>query len=139
MGYATPQDAEDAYYDALENGDAEAMAQVWESSDETLCLLPMMPPAIGQQVPRLWRAIFEQGGRFDLQVQHRLWIEHGDLVIHWVEERAQVAPGAQVPPPIYATHVYRRGADGWRLLVHQNSPTPPPPPSVPTAGRTALA
>lgn len=29
MHYATPQDAEDAYYDALEAGDATAMIAVW--------------------------------------------------------------------------------------------------------------
>ncbi len=139
MPYETPQDAEDAYYDALEAGDAHAMSQVWESSDEIFCLLPMAPLAIGRQVDRLWRAIFEQGGRFDLQVRHLSWIEHGDMAIHLIEERSQLEAGGQTPPPIYATNVFRRSADGWRLLAHQNSPTPPPPPAVPSASRTALA
>ncbi|MBK1716594.1 YybH family protein [Thiocystis violacea] len=138
MPYETPQDAEDAYYDALESGDAEAMTQVWEASEEIFCLLPMAPLAIGRQVQQLWRAIFEQGGRFDLQVRHLSWIEHGDLAIHLIEERTQGQPGA-TPPPIYATNIFRRGPDGWRLLVHQNSPTLPPPPAVPSASRTAIA
>ena len=139
MPYATPQDAEDAYYDALEGGDGAAMTQVWEASEAIFCLLPMTPLAIGRQVHQLWRAIFEQGGRFDLQVRHLSWIEQGDLAIHLVEERTQVEAGKQAPPPIYATNVFRRGPDGWRLLAHQNSPTPPPPPAVPSANRTALA
>ena len=144
MRFETPQDVEDAYYDALEAGDAEAMASVWADSDAIFCLLPMTPLAVGEQVGRLWRILFEPGRGFDLQVRHLLWIEEGDLAVHLVEERPQIQadqfqPGVPLPPPLYATHVFRRAADGWRLLVHQSSPTPPPAPSVPSAGRTALA
>ena len=41
MSFATPQDAEDAFYDALEGGDAEAMAAVWDPAADIACLLPM--------------------------------------------------------------------------------------------------
>ncbi|MFD2113576.1 YybH family protein [Thiorhodococcus fuscus] len=139
MTYETPQDAEDAYYDALESGDVEAMSRIWDAEDGIACLLPMTPMAIGAQVPLLWRTLFEQGGRFDLQVRHLGWIENGDLAIHLVEERVAAAPGVQVPPPIYATNVFRRDVDGWRLVLHQNSPTPLPPPAMPGDGRTAVA
>ncbi|EXJ13299.1 YybH family protein [Imhoffiella purpurea] len=139
MSYETPQAAEDAYYDALESGDVEAMAGVWGADEEVACLLPMTPAAIGPQVQRMWRAIFEQGGRFDLQVTHLGWVEGADLAIHLVEERVVAQPGREVPSPIYATNVFRRGPDGWRLMLHQNSPTPPPPPTMPGDGQTAFA
>ncbi|MBK1724616.1 YybH family protein [Thiocystis violacea] len=139
MPFATPQDAEDAYYDALESGDADAMPRIWDASNEVACLLPMTPMAIGAQVQRLWRAIFEQGARFDIQVRHLTWIEGDDVAIHLVEERSLGQREGQAPPPIYATNVFRRGAEGWSLVLHQNSPTPPPPPSVPGDGQTAFA
>ncbi|NEX21725.1 nuclear transport factor 2 family protein [Thiorhodococcus mannitoliphagus] len=139
MQFETPQDVEDAYYDALEGGDVEAMARIWESSQDVVCLLPMTPMARGPQVQRLWQAIFEQGGKFDLQVRHLAWIEGDEVAIHLVEERSPNQGPGQAPPPIYATNVFRRGPEGWRLLMHQNSPTPPPPPSVPDKGQTALA
>lgn len=139
MHYETPQDAEDAYYDALEAGDALAMSEVWEASDKIACLLPMTPLATGQEVQRLWNAIFEQGTKFDIQVRHHAWIENGDLAIHLIEERTGAQRDGSAPPPIYGTNVFRRGPDGWRLLLHQNSPGSPPPPGAASSRRTAIA
>ncbi len=138
MSFATPQDAEDAYYDALDSGDAEAMTRVWEASEQIACLLPMTPPAVGGTVHRLWQTILVPGTHFDLEVRHLAWIEYGDLAIHLVEERPP-GRGGQVPPPIYGTNVFRRGPDGWRLVLHQNSPMPPPPPGMPERFGTAVA
>lgn len=135
--FATPQDAEDAYYDALEAGDIVAMAEVWETSDRIVCLLPMTPLAIGPEVLRLWRALFERGHGFEIEVRHRLWIESGELALHLIEERPVAPPGGPVPSVIYATNAFRHGADGWRLLLHQNSPAPPVSPGTPSNRRTA--
>ncbi len=131
MPFDTAQDAEDAFYDALEAGDADAMARVWEDSEAIACLLPMTPLVIGREVLQLWRSIFEQSGAFDIQVRHLAWIDAGDTAIHLIEERThqgqQGAGSGPAAPAIYGTNVFRKGADGWRLLMHQNSPTPPPP------------
>jgi len=126
---ATPQDAEDAFYDAIEEGDAEALRRVWEDSDAIACLFPMQPLLQGNEVHAAFRSLAGGGKRFDIQVRHLRWLEPaelgGGLAIHLVEER--VAIPAQPPqPPIYAINIYRKGEDGWRLLIHQNSPTPPP-------------
>jgi len=133
MAFDTPQDAEDAFYDALESADAQAMTQVWEASTDIACLLPMTPLIQGTEVLEMWRSMFSQGAAFDIQVRHLSWIEGGDLAVHLIEER--IAPPAQPGggrptqpiPPVYASNLFRRGADGWRLVVHQNSPVPPPP------------
>lgn len=133
MPFDSPQDAEDAFYDALEGGDAEAMTQVWESSADIACLLPMTPLIRGPEVLELWRSMFAQGAAFDIQVRHLGWIEGGDLALHLIEERIAMPPDpaggrtAQPIPPVYGSNLFRRGADGWRLVVHQNSPAPPPP------------
>ena len=139
MHYATPQDAEDAYYDALEAGDAAAMIAVWESSDDILCLLPMTPLAIGPAVARLWQSILQPGTGFNLQVRHLCWIDCGELAIHLIEERSAVPSEGQTPPAIYGTNSFRRGAAGWQMMLHQNSPTPPPSPAMPSSRRTLMA
>ena len=46
--FDTPQDAEDAYYDALEEGDLTALMSVWEDSNDITCLLPLQSIARGR-------------------------------------------------------------------------------------------
>ncbi|MEN8178423.1 MAG: nuclear transport factor 2 family protein [Pseudomonadota bacterium] len=123
----TPQDAEDAYYDAIDEKDLEAMMAIWEESDETLCLLPMMPAQRGtESIRKAWEPLLTGEIRLDMEIKHLVWIEAGELAIHLVEEHVQ-APGQQGKQTVYATNIYRKGADGWHILMHQNSPTPPPP------------
>ena len=126
-GFDTPQAAEDAYYDAIDEQDIEALMTVWEESEEVLCLLPMMPPHRGKAAIRTaWSHLLQPGAPLDIEVIHLSWIETGDIAIHLLEERVRVEqqPEAQ---RVYASNIYRRGAHGWRMLMHQNSPTPPPP------------
>ncbi|MEW8326482.1 MAG: nuclear transport factor 2 family protein [Candidatus Thiodiazotropha sp.] len=125
--YATPQDAEDAYYDAIEEKDLEALMAVWEDCEEALCLLPMMAAQQGKEaIRRLWEPLMRSNIGFDIQTRHLAWIETPDLAIHLIEELVQ-SPEQNEPQAVYATNIFRRAGEGWRLLMHQNSPTPPPP------------
>jgi ketosteroid isomerase-like protein len=138
MPFESPQDAEDAFYDALETGDAGAMTQVWERSGDIACLLPMSPLIIGPEVVEMWRSMFEQGAAFDIQVRHLRWIETGDMALHLIEERIGAPEGgsgggAEHSQAVYGSNLFRRGDDGWRLVAHQNSPTPPPPGAMGTS------
>jgi hypothetical protein len=133
MPFDTPQDAEDAFYDALESADHRAMAEVWDDSEAIACLLPMTPLIMGREVLQLWQSLLEQAGAVDIQVRHLAWIDAGDTAIHLVEEHMQAPSASQPTPPIYGMNVFRRRAEGWRLLVHQNSPSPPPLVGVPGA------
>lgn len=132
--FATPQDAEDAYYDAIDDKDLEAMMAVWEDSDEILCLLPMMPAQRGMaSIRRAWEPLLGGDLQLDMNIKHLTWVEAGDLAIHLIEEHVK-APGQPQTQPVYATNIYRKGTDGWRILLHQNSPTPPPDLQMPDIG-----
>lgn len=126
--FDTPQDAEDAYYDALEEGDLAVLLTVWDDADDISCLLPMHPLAQGRSAVRdVFARLFARGQGIALSVKHLGWIDTGDIAIHHVEESPQShAPGGQSPMAVYGTNIYRRGAEGWRLIVHQNTPTAPP-------------
>jgi ketosteroid isomerase-like protein len=125
--FPTPQDAEDAYYDAIEEQDLESMMQVWEESEETLCLLPMQPAQRGPvSIRRAWEPLLNGQFSLDIEVKHLAWIESGLLAIHLVEEQVRVA-GQADSQTVYACNIYRQADSGWCLLMHQNSPTPPPP------------
>jgi uncharacterized protein (TIGR02246 family) len=125
--FTTPQDAEDAYYDAIDEKDLETLMAVWEASDEVLCLLPMMAAQRGKDaIRKQWEPLMQGEVVLDIQTKHLAWIETPDLAIHLIEELVQ-NPGQNTSQPVYATNIFRRTEQGWRLLMHQNSPTPPPP------------
>ena len=126
--YETPQDAEDAFYDALEEGSLDGLLAVWAETDDISCLLPMYPLIRGRKdVEAVFRHLFSRGQGIALSVTHLGWIESGDIAIHHVEETLQqVRPGRPAPPPFYGTNIYRKHNGGWQLLTHLNAPTPPP-------------
>lgn len=126
--YSTPQDAEDAFYDALEEGDLGRLLSVWADTDDVCCLLPMYPLIRGRkEVAEVFQHLFARGHGVALSITHLGWIQTADMAIHQVEETIQnPPPGNAPPPPFYGTNIYRKYADGWRLLVHQNAPTPGP-------------
>jgi len=126
--FDTPTDAEDAYYDAIEEVDLDKMMSVWEDSTESTCLLPMRPLQNGTEAIReLWQPMLDPKMQLNITVNHIQWIEQGDIAIHLLEELVTLSETAERQPPIYAINIYRRGDDGWRLLSHINSPAPPPP------------
>jgi len=126
--FETPQDAEDAFYDAIEDKNLEAMLAVWDDSEDTACLLPMQPLAQGrEQLRQAWEPLLQSDFSLDIAVTHIRWMELGDVVIHYIQETAKITGQTQAQPPVYATNVYRKGPDGWCMVLHQNSPAPPPP------------
>jgi len=130
--FATPQDAEDAYYDAIEEGDLDAMLAVWEKSDDIACLLPMAPLAQGHgKMTEVWGPLLQSGTKVDIEVLHLHWVEAGDIAIHYLRERVNVPGQPQQQPPIYCTNIYRKSGDGWHMILHQNSPAAPPPGMMP--------
>ena len=128
--FSTAQDAEDAFYDSIDERNAERLRDVWEHSSDIACLLPLQPLLHGEEVHSAWTPLFEGDMRLDIQVRHIRWLELGDLAIHYVEELVST-PGRPPQPPLFATNIYRNGSDGWHLILHQNSPAPPPPGTMP--------
>jgi ketosteroid isomerase-like protein len=131
MGFDTPQAAEDALYDALEAGDLDGLMAVWDDADDLACLLPMQPLRQGRVAIReTFRQAFQAIGGIDIHASHLQWLTWGDTAAHLIEEQV-AGPDGRLAPPVYAVNLFRRGPAGWRLVMHQNAPTPPPAGTVP--------
>ncbi|MGB5734951.1 MAG: nuclear transport factor 2 family protein [Thiohalocapsa sp.] len=126
QAFATPQQAEDAFYDALEERDDALMLRVWDDSPDIALLLPMQPLLQGSQVHEILRDLLHSDVPLDIQVRHLHWVEFGDVAIHYVEERNNAAGPPGAAPPLFATNVFRRRDDAWVMILHQNAPPPPP-------------
>ncbi|ESQ09240.1 MAG TPA: ketosteroid isomerase [Chromatiaceae bacterium] len=124
--FATPQQAEDAFYDALEERNDALMMCVWDDSPDIALLLPLQPFFHGGQVRNAIRELLRSDVPLNIQVRHLHWVEIGDLAIHYVEELTHASgPSADVPP-LFATNIFRRRGNGWVMILHQNAPPSPP-------------
>jgi len=136
--FPTAQDAENAFYEALERGDLEGMMAVWAEDEEIVCVHPAGPRLTGQdQVRQSWAKLFADGPGAQLHVTQQVAISAMMLAVHSVFENFSLegaAPGDARPLPIVATNVYLRTAAGWRMIVHHASPAPAQPAQPAAAG-----
>ena len=127
--FPTAQDAENAFYEALERADLEAMMAVWAEDEELVCVHPSGPRLVGHaQVRESWRRIFSGGGGVRIHVTQRVAMQQMMVAVHIVQENAPVPAGARRETgAVVATNVYLRTAAGWRMLVHHASQCPGQP------------
>lgn len=129
--YPTAQDAENAFYEALERGDLDAMMAVWAEDEEIVCVHPGGERLTGQdQVRTSWAKILADGSRVRVHISHQVAISGMMIAVHSVQENFSVEgergrQGTDLrPAPVVATNVYLRIGAGWRMIVHHASPAP---------------
>lgn len=123
MPFPTPEAAEAAFYAAFETRDLDAMMAVWAGDDGIACVHPLAAPLNGHAaVAAGWRSMFEAAGQFRVQVELAHEIRATDQVIRIVREYLVIGQETEPRPPILATNVYRREADGWRMVLHHAAP-----------------
>lgn len=125
--FATPQDAEAAFYDALERADLDAMMAIWAEDEEVLCVHPNGERIAGfAAVRESWRQIFASGRRASVRLSDAVRRQGILLALLSAQEHYSV-PGEEMPrPPVIASTVYVRGAQGWHLLSRHASCAPAP-------------
>ena len=133
--FPTAQDAENAFYEALERCDLEGMMAVWAEDDDIVCVHPAGARLTGQdQVRESWARIFAGGPRARVAISQQVAISGMMIAVHSVFENFSIEGGSRGqraedarPAPIVATNVYLRTAAGWRMIVHHASPAPAQP------------
>jgi hypothetical protein len=61
--FATPEDAEAVFYDALERADLDAMMAIWAEDEEVICTHPYGERVAGCCVRESWRQVFQRPAR----------------------------------------------------------------------------
>jgi len=123
--FPTPQDAEAAFYEALEAADLDAMMEVWAEDEEIVCVHPGGPRLAGfEQVRGSWAQIFGSGQRLKVHISNQVVLSGMMLAIHSVHENILVQGESRSRAPITATNVYLRTGGGWRMILHHGSPAP---------------
>jgi ketosteroid isomerase-like protein len=119
----TPDDVEQAFYDALHNADLEKLMACWAEEDDIVCVHPGGGRMIGAGAIRAtFEAMFNNGSvqAFPERV-HK--IESLASSVHHLVERVEIiTPQGAKHAFVIATKVYHKTAEGWKMVAHHASP-----------------
>jgi len=120
--FASPEDAETAFYEAIARADLEALMSVWADDEEIVCIHPTGQRLRGAAAIReSWRSIFTNNPRLTVRITQGVHWNGMLLTVHNVVETLYLGDEPTPHGPMLATNVYQRGASGWRLLSHHVS------------------
>ena len=120
--FATPEDVEAAFYEAIARADLTALMSVWADDEEIVCIHPTGQRLTGADAIReSWRSIFANNPRLMVRLSRGVRWNGMLLSVHNVVETLYVGDERKPHGPMLATNVFLRGASGWRLLAHHSS------------------
>jgi ketosteroid isomerase-like protein len=123
LPWDTPDDTEQAFYDALQHADIEGLMACWADEDDIVCVHPGGPRWVGHAAVRAaFDAMFAHGSvqAFPEKVRR---LDAGHCSVHSVVERvAMMSDDGLQHAWVVATNVYAKTAQGWRMVAHHASP-----------------
>jgi ketosteroid isomerase-like protein len=124
--FASPQDVEAAFYEALERADIEAMMAVWAEDEDVVCVHPGGPRLVGYAMIReAWQRIFANGRKLQVGISQQKTVTTPFAVVSTLLEHITSPEDSKLSAPLAATNIYVRGPLGWRMVAHHASPVPP--------------
>ena len=123
--FASSDECEQAFYDALENADADAAVDLWLDDSDVCCVHPNGPRLLGYgAVAGSWRAILSSGP-LRVRAASKKTLETPMFALHNVVEEVLVQQGrAQKIVRVIATNAYVKTPAGWKMVLHHASPVP---------------
>ena len=124
--FASPQDVEAAFYEALERCDIDAMMAVWAEDEEVVCVHPGGPRLVGYTMIReAWQRVFANGRKLTVRLSQQTAVTTPFAMVSTLLQHVATLDNENLSAPVAATNVYVRGALGWRMVAHHASPVPP--------------
>ncbi len=106
-------------------GRLDDMMRVWANDGEAVCIHPGGPRLSSiAEIRDSWGQIFTDSMPRAFTLRGRIVSGDDTLRIHLLEENIRVPGTTFVAPPVLATNVYRRLAEGWRMVLHHASVAP---------------
>ena len=122
--YATPEEAELAFYHAFEISDLSAMMDVWADREFIECIHPMSDRLQGRRdVENSWRQIFDSGLRVRIERSSVHRTQDALLAVHVLYEHLSIPGRTERHPPVVATNIYQFIDGSWRMVLHHASPS----------------
>ncbi|MFK8083946.1 MAG: nuclear transport factor 2 family protein [Granulosicoccus sp.] len=121
--FSTPEEAESAFYNAIEQADLAALDAVWSQDENIVCVHPGASRIEGRSaVMESFEQMFSEAPILDFSIVDTLYTGNESLAIHLVRE--EIALDGQVVSIMVSTNIYQKEDGGWRMLLHHASPEP---------------
>ncbi|MBF2000839.1 MAG: nuclear transport factor 2 family protein [Synechococcales cyanobacterium C42_A2020_086] len=123
----SPQDiltVHQAFYDAFEQMDIDAMGRIWSKGTSAICIHPGRSALRGwDQIRFAWEQIFQHTRQMDVKADI-LTTEVSDTLAYMVvvENLVQVVPERRLEVQTMATNVFERMGNTWYMVLHHGSP-----------------
>ena len=123
--FASPDECEQAFYDALEAADVEALGELWLDDDDVCCVHPGGPRIVGAAAVRAsWATILAEGP-LRMRAAQRKTVETPTIALSNVIEEVIVTQGRnQRVVHVITTNAYVKTPGGWKMVLHHASPAP---------------
>jgi ketosteroid isomerase-like protein len=120
MLYASAEECERAFYDAIIHGDTEVMADLWLHDDDICCTHPGGQRLVGFAAVRAsWVSILANGAGPQVRPTARRSFESPTLVIsNLVEEVLVTDPQGSRLVHVLASNAYTKTPAGWKMIMH---------------------
>ena len=123
--FSTADEAEVAFYEALEQGDLEGLMAVWATDEELVCIHPGGPRIEGfDAIRESWRQILAPGSRLQIRLSDIQRFEGMLYALHVVCEWVSDGANPRQSTPVFCTNAYLLTDHGWRMVLHHASPAP---------------
>jgi ketosteroid isomerase-like protein len=122
--FPTPADAANAFYEAFEARDIEAMMAVWAEDEEIICVHPGGPRLVGYAAVRAsWTELFAGETRLRLHLSGPLLLQTIAMAVQSVTEQLTFGEESESRGSVEATNIFLQTPVGWRMLAHHASPS----------------
>ena len=123
--FNTPEEAEIAFYEAIEQADIQALGRVWSLDNNIVCIHPGANRIEGRAlVLESFSDMFAESPAISFSISDALQTESDGLAIHLVREEIEF--DGQLVSVMVSTNIYHKEDGGWRMLLHHSSHEPEP-------------
>jgi len=125
MLFASPEECERAFYEALASADLEALSDLWLQDDDVCCIHPGSSRLIGYAAVRAsWAAILAAGPLVITTLARRSFESPGLAVSSLIEEVVVTQGGARQLVQLLASNAFTKTPAGWKMILHMGVPAP---------------
>jgi ketosteroid isomerase-like protein len=123
--FASAEECEQAFYEALENADVDAMADLWLQDDDVSCTHPGASRILGYNSVRAsWAAILGAGPLAVRTLARRSFESPTLAVTSLIEEIGVLQGSVRRLVHVLVSNAFVKTPTGWKMVLHAGAPAP---------------